>query len=320
MNSRFRMIFANFTKFPCMIRFCARFVQVGRMLWQARQPKTLILFGTFSFHKVFHTLPPNTPLELSEHFSSFAICLATLFPDLTEYSPFLLWSQNIEFGMYLWLSGTHKIASASSWLKFCRVKPLFHHYESESISLKTIISSSIFNNGCRNLFVEWLRIQLSFRIWIEAPLPTLQHEPLYRIGLAAVMLFNTKEILGKSVASKKWYLRKYWAVKHRNSRDSWSCINLQHCFANIARLNFHKSLKPIPPNDFGIVSLSQLNQWIFLSFPTWPHQNRAHIDWSSSHNFIDSWNTHIIYVGIDCAIALISISFLALDNNFPFHP
>ena len=111
--------------------------------------------------------------------------------------------------------------------------------------------------------------------------------------------------------------RKISALKHWKSRDSWSCINLQPCFASIARLNCRKSLKPIPP-DFGLVSLSQLNRWIFLSFPICYHQNRAHMDWSSSHSLTDNWKTPIVYVGMDCDTALISISFPALNCFSPF--
>ena len=171
---------------------------------------------------------------------------------------------------------------------------LSHHYRSGYISSETIVSSPIFKDGWRTWFVEWLGIQVSLRIRIKAPLPTLQHAPHCSIGLAAMMLFHTKELLGESVASKKWHLEKYRGLKHWNSKDFQSCINLQPCFTNMARLNCPKSLNLISPSDFGIVSLSQLSQWIFLSFPIRPHQNLAHMDWSSSHNLIGSWNTPIV--------------------------
>ena len=114
-----------------------------------------------------------------------------------------------------------------------------------------------------------------------------------------------------------WKIPSFQALE---SNDSWSCINLQPCFASIVKLKWCKSLNPIPSSSFGLVSLSQLSQWIFLSFLTYPYQNRAHMDWSSSHNLIGNWKTLILYVGIDCATALIRISFPACDKIFPFHP
>ena len=144
------------------------------------------------------------------------------------------------------------------------------------------------------LFVGWLGIQASLRIRKAAPFPTLQQGPLCNIGFAVMMLFNVKELFGESVASKRWHLRKYRALKHWNIRDYWSCINLHPCFASIAKLNCRKSLNPILLSNFGLVSLSQLNQWIFLSFPICPHQNRAHMDWSSSQSLTGSWKMPIV--------------------------
>ena len=64
------------------------------------------------------------------------------------------------------------------------------------------------------LFVGWLGIQASLRIRKAAPFPTLQQDPLCNIGFAVMMLFNVKELFGESVASKRWHLGKYRALKH----------------------------------------------------------------------------------------------------------
>ena len=84
-----------------IIRFLDRFTRVGKILQQAHQPKTLILFGTLSFHKVFHTPPPITPPELSVQSNSIRVCRASRYLDLTEYSPDFSPIQSIISGIAL---------------------------------------------------------------------------------------------------------------------------------------------------------------------------------------------------------------------------
>ena len=126
-------------RLTCIIRFWAKFTRVGNTLRQARHPKTLILLGTFSFHKVFHIGPPTTPVEHSTQSDSFDSWRATRYPELTEYSPDLLGIQSKESEIYLRLRGTRNIASASSRWKFWKIKPLSHHLNSVSINSETNI-------------------------------------------------------------------------------------------------------------------------------------------------------------------------------------
>ena len=102
-------------RLSAIIRFLDKFARVGRMRLQAQQPKTFILFGNFSFHKVFHTSLPTAPLEHSAQFNSLHAFCASRYPDLTEYSPNFSPLHTKVSGISLKLKGTRNMASASSW-------------------------------------------------------------------------------------------------------------------------------------------------------------------------------------------------------------
>ena len=137
----------------CIIFLCTKFTRVGSILQHARLPKTLILFGNFSFHRTFHTAPPTAPLEHSAQSVSLCNCRATWYPDLTVYSPDLVKVQTIESKTILLLSGTCSIASPSCRLKCCIINSLAHHLVSGSIRSATMRSSSTIWAGCKTLLV-----------------------------------------------------------------------------------------------------------------------------------------------------------------------
>ena len=174
----------------------------------------------FSFHRVFQMIPPTTPLEHFAHSASLCNCYATWYPNRTVYSPDLLEVQNRELGICLLLKGTRRMASASSLLKLCRIKPLSHRLVSGSMMLATIKSLSTLWVGCSTLLEGWLGIHASLKTRIEALLPTLQHDPHWIIDLAVMILFQVKELVGELVASKKWHIGKYHALRHLKSKDS----------------------------------------------------------------------------------------------------
>ena len=116
--------------FSWIIHCLARFIHVGKISWHALHLKTLILFGRRSFHKAAHTFFPAHPLEFSVQSSPLNIVLATLYTDLLVNSPFLLWSQTMESGTYLWLNEILQIASASSLWNMDIIKSLCHQCNS----------------------------------------------------------------------------------------------------------------------------------------------------------------------------------------------
>ncbi|KAK4599821.1 hypothetical protein RGQ29_009748 [Quercus rubra] len=99
-------------------------------------------------------------------------------------------------------------------------------------------------------------------------------------------------------------------------------LSSQHhhtCFANITSLNFTKSLKPNPPSFFGLQSVSQFFQWIFLRSPHCPHQN-FRINISISRQSPKGNLKHpIAKVGMAYTTAFKSTSFPAWESSFSFH-
>ena len=140
-------------RLSAIIRFLDKFTWVGRMHLQARQPKTFILFGNLSFHKLFHTSLPTAPLEHSAQFNSLHAFYASRYPDLTEYTPDFSPLHTTVSGISLKLNGTCNMASASSWWKLCRISSQSHPLDSKSINSATVISSSMLGVGWSTLFV-----------------------------------------------------------------------------------------------------------------------------------------------------------------------
>ena len=117
---QFRQILSSTT---CRL---VRFRRVGKISWHAFHPKTLVLLGIRSFHKATHTCFPTQPLEFSLQSSLLRTCVTTLYADFIENNPFLLWSQIIASGTYLWLKGILQIASASSLWNMGMIKYHLH--------------------------------------------------------------------------------------------------------------------------------------------------------------------------------------------------
>ena len=196
--------------------------------------------------------------------------------------------------MSLRLNGIRRIAVASSLWNFSPMSWLSHVWVDQSIKSATLHSHSSSGTARITLLVGCFGIHLSFVTRIPILLPTLQQCPLSRISWAAKILFQMKELLGTSTASKNPHLGKYFALKQLSNNESFPCINLHPCLASIARLKLRISRKPIPPSFLGVDSVSQLLQWIFLSLPTCPHQNLAHIALSSLQNLTSNWKTPIV--------------------------
>jgi hypothetical protein len=73
----------------------------------------------------------------------------------------------------------------------------------------------------------------------------------------------------------------YRALRTLAQREDGSVRRRQHCFPNMAWLNNERSLNPIPPSDFGVVSHSHERQCSFFFPFSIPHHWLAidfHID------------------------------------------
>ena len=187
----------------------------------------------------------------------------------------------------------------SSLWNFATIKSLLHTFRSWLMRSDTFHSRSSLLGEWITTFVRWFRIHLSVKTLTSEPSPILQQQPNFKIGIFVIMLFHTYEQFGTSVTSKKWHRGKHLALKHWYIKESCCRISLHPCFANMAKLKVRRSLKPNPPIFLASVSLLQLVQWIFLSSPSCPHQNLAHIALSSSHSILGNWNTPMEYVRID---------------------
>ena len=142
MDSRFSFNLTHFT-FVIMDNPPLNLIHSGRQNIMTSPPsKHFDYVWHFSFHRVFQMIPPTTPLEHFAHSASLCNCYATWYPNRTIYSPDLLEVQNRELGICLLLKGTRRMASASSLLKLCRIKPLSHRLVSGSMMSATIKSLS----------------------------------------------------------------------------------------------------------------------------------------------------------------------------------
>ena len=98
-----------------------------------------------------------------------------------------------------------------------------------------------------------------------------------------------------------------------------SFISLHTCLANIASLNFASSLNPNPPSFFGLQSVSQFFQLIFLRSPLYLHQNFLISISISLQRPTSSLKHPIAKVGMTWTTAFNNTSFPTWDKNFSFH-
>ena len=95
---------------------------------------------------------------------------------------------------------------------------------------------------------------------------------------------------------------------------------LHPCLAKSVKLKALRSLKPSIPSAFLWHIFSHEIQAIFRSFSFCPHQKFLTMEFSSLHKASGILKQLIVYVGVACAIALMSISLPAFESNLPFHP
>ena len=98
-----------------------------------------------------------------------------------------------------------------------------------------------------------------------------------------------------------------------------SCIRLHTCLANIASLNFASSLNPNPSFFFGLQSVSQFFQWIFLRSSLYLHQNFLISISISLQRSTGSLKHPIAKVDMTWTTTFNNTSFSTWDKNFSFH-
>ena len=139
------------------------------------------------------------------------------------------------------------------------IKLCFHSLVCWSISTSAVLLSG------KELFGAITRLPLlsisheSPKILILHPSPTRRSPPWDLTFLAFKMLLHAYEPKF-FFASKIEPLGKYFALNTLQKREFVSCINHHTCFASIASLNLHKSLKPISPSLFGLHRTSHFLQ------------------------------------------------------------
>jgi len=95
-------------------------------------------------------------------------------------------------------------------------------------------------------------------------------------------------------------------------------LQLPALFSQESNIKAHKSLKPMPPLNFGSYTLSHFINAVFLSSPFYFHQKFRTILVISSHKLFGSRKQLMVCAGSTCATALMIISLPALDNSlFP---
>ena len=119
-------------------------------------------------------------------------------------------------------------------------------------------------------------IHLSFQIWTFAPLPIFHRVRSRITSFVAIILYHAKEGHLPSYASKNVSFAKYLALKTGWNREFWFCMRCQPCFAKRARMKAFKSLKPMLHSTFGLQSLSQAIQGIFLFIFLPPPESTNH--------------------------------------------
>jgi len=166
---------------------------------------------------------------------------------------------------------------------------------------------------------ESLGSQFDPYIMIWEPSPSLHFAPYDIIRLAWRMLLHANEPK-EAFASNTDPFGKYFTLNTLLKREFVSWTSLQTCLANMASLNLHRSLKPIPPFNFDLHKISHFFQCILRLSPRYPHQNFRIIISISLQRPTGKRKQFMAKVGIAYATALMRTSFPACDSNFSFHP
>ena len=199
-------------------------------------------------------------------------------------------STSLEFTLF---NGVANISSHVFCAKVASTFPRSHCLVSSSMSSQT----RIFSVGSRKKIGVW-GSQTCVATSMVRPSPTCHLDPSMMISLASSSDLHTKEGLGPSSAFRNELRGKYRALYTLWKRECVFWINLQACFASIARLKAFRSWNPIPPLHLWEHSLVQLIQWIFRSSWSCPYQYFAKRELMPSQIDLSSLNTPIEYVGM----------------------
>jgi hypothetical protein len=162
------------------------------MSWQARHKNVFSAFGTWSCHKLRHTLLVCARLEPSATYSSSRL-FWRWYALLTENTPAAV-PPNINLSSCsVWLMGIDWIFKHSSLEKIRSNNGQFHHLRSTSISWSTMAVEANTAGGEITLFVVELGIHLSSHIWTALPFPILHNSPSRTKSLDPWMLLQAKE-------------------------------------------------------------------------------------------------------------------------------
>lgn len=114
-------------------------------------------------------------------------------------------------------------------------------------------------------------IHVSFHIFMFCSVPTLQIHPLSKFWTPANVLYHVFEVEAFKMSSSE----KYFAPRTRVHKYSGFWISRQQCFANIAKLELRRHLKPISHILFKIDIFHHAIQYFFSSNHHLPqfHQN-----------------------------------------------
>lgn len=116
-------------------------------------------------------------------------------------------------------------------------------------------------------------IHVSFHIFMFCSVPTLQIHPLSKFWTPANVLYHVFEVEAFKMSSSE----KYFAPRTRVHKYSGFWISRQQCFANIAKLELRRHLKPISHILFKIDIFHHAIQYFFFfksSSPTVPSERR----------------------------------------------
>ena len=141
-----------------------------------------------------------------------------------------------------------------------------------SLSIRSETLSSVVGDGCSSGIMEMVHgIHLSVHIEVDVPSPILFIKPAWRASLPAITARQILEADLGNVASMKSTSEKYRPFSTLEHNVSGCVSSLHPCLPNIAWLKSAKSLKPMPPRDFGVKSHSQERQCIFFLPSSRPH-------------------------------------------------
>lgn len=134
---------------------------------------------------------------------------------------------------------------------------------------------TIINHNPPGLKISALGIQGSPSTRTDVPFPIVQRIPAERTFLPSQILLQTYDGFVPKPASLKLQFLKYLFLSTLAMRQ-WGAIMSRHpCLAKRAKRYAVRLRNPSPPLNFSLHNRLQFIQWIFRSFPVWPHQNLA---------------------------------------------